>query len=50
MGRGSPWVLDEEQSLLLLQNAYEIEIDTFDTANTYSNGESENILCKMLAK
>ena len=47
---GSPWVLDEEQSLPLLKKAYDVGINTFDTANTYSNGESERILGKMLAK
>ncbi|KAJ5359216.1 uncharacterized protein N7496_011629 [Penicillium cataractarum] len=45
---GSPWVLDEEQSLPLLKKAYDVGINTFDTANTYSNGESERILGKML--
>lgn len=47
---GSPWVLDEEQSLPLLKKAYDVGINTFDTANTYSNGKSERILGKMLAK
>jgi aryl-alcohol dehydrogenase-like predicted oxidoreductase len=46
----SPWVLDEKQSLPLLKKAYEVGINTFDTANTYSNGESERILGKMLTE
>lgn len=41
---GSPWVLDEEQSLPLLKKAFDMGINTFDTANTYSNGQSETIL------
>ncbi|KAJ5883421.1 uncharacterized protein N7473_010307 [Penicillium subrubescens] len=47
---GSPWVLDEKQSLPLLKKAYDVGINTFDTANTYSNGESERILGKMLTE
>lgn len=47
---GSPWVLDEEQSLPLIKKAYDVGINTFDTANTYSNGVSEAILGKALTK
>ncbi|KAJ5704137.1 hypothetical protein N7493_011275 [Penicillium malachiteum] len=47
---GSPWVLDEEASLPLLKKAFNLGINTFDTANTYSNGESETILGKALTK
>ncbi|KAJ5088625.1 hypothetical protein N7456_012241 [Penicillium angulare] len=47
---GSPWVLDEEKSLPLLKRAFELGINTFDTANTYSNGQSEVILGKALKK
>jgi aryl-alcohol dehydrogenase-like predicted oxidoreductase len=46
---GSPWILDEEHSLPLLKRAYDMGINTFDTANTYSNGVSEEILGKALA-
>lgn len=46
--QGSPWVLNEEESLLLLKRAYDLGINTFDTANTYSNGLSETILGKAL--
>lgn len=41
---GSPWVLDEKKSLPLLKKAFDLGINTFDTANTYSNGQSESIL------
>ncbi|KAJ5682847.1 hypothetical protein N7462_006012 [Penicillium macrosclerotiorum] len=47
---GSPWVLDEAQSLPLLKRAYDLGINTFDTANTYSNGISEGLLGKMIKK
>ncbi|KAJ5925932.1 hypothetical protein N7454_007442 [Penicillium verhagenii] len=47
---GSPWVLDEEQSLPLLKKAFDMGINTFDTANTYSNGKSETIIGKALKK
>ncbi|KAI9927833.1 hypothetical protein ASPWEDRAFT_52380 [Aspergillus wentii DTO 134E9] len=47
---GSPWVLDEEQALPLLKKAYDCGINTWDTANTYSNGESETIIAKALTK
>ncbi|KAJ5912434.1 hypothetical protein N7504_001317 [Penicillium tannophilum] len=47
---GSPWVLDEEQSLPLLKKAFDMGINTFDTANTYSNGQSETILGNALGQ
>jgi aryl-alcohol dehydrogenase-like predicted oxidoreductase len=47
---GSPWVLDEEDGLKLLKTAYDNGINTWDTANTYSNGESEVIIGKALKK
>ncbi|GME24916.1 Aldo/keto reductase [Neofusicoccum parvum] len=45
---GSPWILDEEESLRLIKKAYDIGINTWDTADTYSNGRSEEILGKAL--
>ncbi|KAK2050033.1 Aldo/keto reductase [Colletotrichum somersetense] len=47
---GSPWVLDEEEGLQLLKAAYENGINTWDTADTYSNGQSEVIIGKALKK
>ena len=47
---GSPWVLSEEESLPLIKKAYDMGINTFDTANTYSNGKSESILAAALAR
>ena len=45
-----PWVLDEEKSLPLLKAAYDRGLNTWDTANIYSNGVSEIIIGKALKK
>ncbi|KAL2852029.1 NADP-dependent oxidoreductase domain-containing protein [Aspergillus pseudoustus] len=45
---GSPWVLPEHEALPLLKKAYDCGINTWDTANTYSNGLSEVIVGKAL--
>ncbi|KAL2808878.1 NADP-dependent oxidoreductase domain-containing protein [Aspergillus granulosus] len=45
---GSPWVLPEHEALPLLKKAYDCGINTWDTANTYSNGLSELIVGKAL--
>lgn len=47
---GSPWVLSEDESLTLLKKAFDCGINTWDTANTYSNGQSEVIIGKALTK
>lgn len=44
------WVKTEEESLELIRKAYEAGINFFDTANVYSNGESERILGKAIKK
>jgi aryl-alcohol dehydrogenase-like predicted oxidoreductase len=44
-GRGAhPWTLDEEASRPFLQRALELGINFFDTANSYSDGTSEEIV------
>lgn len=54
MSYGSPkwqeWILDEEQSLPLLKHAYDCGINTWDTADVYSNGLSERIIRKAIEK
>ncbi|KAL2050028.1 hypothetical protein ABVK25_009755 [Lepraria finkii] len=54
MSYGSPdwreWVLDEEKSLPLLEHAYKVGLNTWDTADVYSNGRSEEIIGKALQK
>lgn len=42
------WVLDEEQSRHIIRHALESGITFFDTANTYSLGESEAVLGRTL--
>ncbi|QRV76351.1 aldo/keto reductase family protein [Ceratobasidium sp. AG-Ba] len=43
-----PWVLGEKEGIEHIKAAYEAGIQTFDTANVYSNGESERILGKAI--
>ncbi|KZV85337.1 Aldo/keto reductase [Exidia glandulosa HHB12029] len=54
MSYGSPkwqdWVLDEEKSLPMLKAAYDAGINTWDTADMYSNGASEKIVGKAITK
>ncbi|CEP19795.1 hypothetical protein [Parasitella parasitica] len=44
----SPWVKDEKESIEFIKEAYKLNINFFDTADTYSNGESERVLGKAL--
>lgn len=44
-----PWSLPEEQSRPFIRQALEAGITTFDTANTYSDGSSEEIVGRALA-
>jgi aryl-alcohol dehydrogenase-like predicted oxidoreductase len=44
------WVLNEEKSLPLLKAAYDRGLNTWDTANVYSNGVSETIIGKAIKK
>src|SRR5271168_5042576 len=47
--RGShPWSLDEEKSRPFIRQALEAGINFFDTANTYSDGTSEEIVGRAL--
>lgn len=46
----APWVFDEDKSIELLKAAWDLAVTTIDTANTYSNGESERIIGKFLKK
>jgi aryl-alcohol dehydrogenase-like predicted oxidoreductase len=54
MSYGNPafekWVLDEEKSLPLLEHAFKRGINTWDTADTYSVGNSEEIMGKAIKK
>ncbi|WFD32711.1 hypothetical protein MSPP1_003761 [Malassezia sp. CBS 17886] len=44
------WVLNEEHALPLLEHAYKLGINTWDTADVYSMGKSEEIIGKALQK
>jgi aryl-alcohol dehydrogenase-like predicted oxidoreductase len=43
-----PWTLPEEQSRLLIRKAVDAGINYFDTANSYSDGTSEEIVGRAL--
>ncbi|KAH8807577.1 aldo-keto reductase-like protein [Xylogone sp. PMI_703] len=45
---GQEWILEEEQALPLLKHAYDVGINTWDTADLYSYGKSEEIIGKAL--
>jgi aryl-alcohol dehydrogenase-like predicted oxidoreductase len=45
-----PWVLDEEDALPLLKHAYDRGINTWDTADVYSNGASETIIAHAISR
>ncbi|KAK1689628.1 aldo/keto reductase [Colletotrichum godetiae] len=44
------WALNEEEALPLLKAAYDKGLNTWDTANVYSNGASERTIGKALKK
>lgn len=52
MSFGTPewrdWVLDEEESLPIIERAIDLGINFFDTANMYSRGDSERVLGRAL--
>ncbi|CAE6429426.1 hypothetical protein ACGC1H_000914 [Rhizoctonia solani] len=52
MSYGTPewqgWVLGEEEGIKHIKAAYDLGIQTFDTANVYSNGLSEVVLGKAI--
>jgi aryl-alcohol dehydrogenase-like predicted oxidoreductase len=49
-GSEHEWMLDEEEGRELVERAVELGITFFDTANVYSNGESEEILGDVLGE
>lgn len=46
--QGSPWVLPESEALPSLKKAYDTGLNTWETADTYSNGHSERIIGKAM--
>ncbi|MDQ2051613.1 aldo/keto reductase [Natronolimnohabitans sp. A-GB9] len=50
-GSDEPWMIDDrQQSLAVIERALDLGITFFDTANVYSQGESEAILGEALAQ
>lgn len=45
-----PYVLDEAESLEILKAAYDRGVNTWDTADMYSNGISEELIGKAIRK
>jgi aryl-alcohol dehydrogenase-like predicted oxidoreductase len=45
-----PWILDEAASRPLIRHAVDLGINFFDTADTYSGGESETVTGRCLAE
>lgn len=45
-----PWILDEAASRPLIRHAADLGINFFDTADTYSDGESEKVTGRCLAE
>lgn len=48
--RWLPWIIDEDKALPLLKAAYDRGLNTWDTANVYSNGASEEVIGKAIKK
>ncbi|WP_276256292.1 aldo/keto reductase [Halomontanus rarus] len=49
-GSEEPWMLDEDEGRKIIDRAIDLGVTFFDTANAYSNGESEEILGDALAE
>ncbi|KAJ6620656.1 Aldo/keto reductase [Mycena sp. CBHHK59/15] len=45
-----PWTLDKEEAIKHIKFVYDVGIQTFDTANAYSNGMSEIVLGNTIRK
>ncbi|KAK5378903.1 hypothetical protein LTR20_010405 [Exophiala xenobiotica] len=55
MSYGNPegrfkWAIPEEEALPILDHCYRSGLNFYDTANAYSNGDSEEILGKAIKK
>lgn len=47
--RWLPWCLEEAEALPIIKAAFDSGINTWDTANNYSNGRSDEILATAMA-
>ncbi|GJJ14305.1 hypothetical protein Clacol_008569 [Clathrus columnatus] len=43
-----PWVIEKDKALPILKKAWDLGVNTIDTANVYSNGESEKIVAAFI--
>ncbi|KAK5016958.1 NADP-dependent oxidoreductase domain-containing protein [Cryomyces antarcticus] len=48
--RWQDWVIEEDEAMPILKAAYDRGLNTWDTANVYSNGVSEEIIGKAIKK
>ncbi len=48
--RSLNWAIEEDETLPMLKAAYDRGLNTWDTANVYSNGASEEIIGKAIKK
>ncbi|PSQ21337.1 aldo/keto reductase, partial [Halobacteriales archaeon QS_9_67_15] len=49
-GSEEPWMLDEAEGRQIIERALDLGVNFFDTANVYSDGESEAILGDVLSE
>ncbi len=49
-GSGADWMLDAEESREVIERAIDLGVTFFDTANSYSAGESERVLGEVLGE
>ncbi|MDA4121802.1 MAG: aldo/keto reductase [Thaumarchaeota archaeon] len=47
-GNSTDWMVEEDQAKMVLKRAWDLGINFYDTANTYSQGRSEEILGSFL--
>ncbi|MEM0219107.1 MAG: aldo/keto reductase [Thermoproteota archaeon] len=47
-GNATPWMVEKDQALKVINKAWDLGINFFDTANVYSRGRSEEILGEAL--
>ena len=48
--RWQPWVVEADEALPILKAAFDKGLNSWDTANVYSNGESERIIAKAIKR
>ncbi|EIW82770.1 Aldo keto reductase [Coniophora puteana RWD-64-598 SS2] len=46
----APWIVEADTAISILKEAWDLGVNTIDTANVYSNGESEHIISQFMKK